>query len=51
MISNEKNMNYKVVSLNEVYNCRITFISKRVHKNEKWFFKKKDMLPREENLC
>jgi hypothetical protein len=26
MISNEKSMKYKALALNEIYNCRITFV-------------------------
>jgi hypothetical protein len=31
MVLNDKNMNYKVVGLDESYNFRITFISIQVH--------------------
>ena len=38
MILNEKNLNYKVVDLVEIYNFRINFISIRIHMNLLYFF-------------
>jgi hypothetical protein len=31
LISNEKNLNYKVVDLDKSYNCRTNFISIQIH--------------------
>lgn len=50
MISNQKNMNYKVVGLDGIYNFCITFISIRVHMKEIYVFFKKYIVKRK-NIC